>query len=34
MNHICYPCFPCYLRDLIVNVKVELVEIIVHPQPH
>ena len=22
MNHICYPCFPCYLRDLIVNVKV------------
>ena len=22
MNHICYPCFPYYLRDLIVNVKV------------
>ena len=21
MNHICYPCFPCYLRDLIVIVS-------------
>ena len=35
MNHICYPCFPCYLRDLIVNVKVIVkVEVEVSRLPH
>lgn len=24
MNHIYYPCFPCYLRDLIVKVIVKV----------
>ena len=35
MNHICYPCFPCYLRDLIVIVKVIVkVEVEVSLPPH